>query len=166
MPSTFAFTWLSGLLRYGTPADDGHAAIDTWLLTHPDLRLEAALGTGLVMDDVPARELVEAGMSVDGAIWGHSLGGLMDYLNALLPDDVDYSRPFTALKHAFPESLDRQTVVFVPGVRGEIPRIGTHPFGLTVEHRLQAWCVVGVQRKWMMAEWFLEADDQLPSDEL
>ena len=38
MPSTFAFTWLSGLLRYGTPADDGHAAIDTWLLTHPDLR--------------------------------------------------------------------------------------------------------------------------------
>ena len=42
-PSTFAFSWLSGLLLYGTPNDDGHAAWDTWVLTHPDLRLSTAL---------------------------------------------------------------------------------------------------------------------------
>ncbi len=90
----------------------------------------------------------------------------MAHLHGLLPEGLDSGRRFTALKHAFPESLDRQTVVFVAGVRGEIPRIGTHPFGLTVERHSQAWRVVYVQRKWMMAEWFLEADDEMPSDEL
>ncbi len=166
MPATFAFSWLSGLLRYDTVGDDGHAAVDTWLLTHPDLRLEAAQAAGMAVDQAPGPELVEAGESVDGAAWDRFAPELMAHLRALLPEDLDGGRPFTALKHAFPESLDRQTVVFVAGVRGEIPRIGTHPFGLTVEQHPRAWRVVGVQRRWMMAEWFLEADDEMPNDEL
>ncbi len=67
MPATFAFTWLSGLLRYGTPADDGNAAIDTWLLTHPDLRLEAAIGAGMAVEEAPAEKLINAGAIVEGA---------------------------------------------------------------------------------------------------
>ena len=72
----------------------------------------------------------------------------MAHLRGLLPGSLDHSRPFTALRHAFPEGVDRQTVVFVPGVRGEIPRIGTHFFGLTVERHPRAWRVAGVQREW------------------
>jgi hypothetical protein len=162
-PATFAFSWLSGLLLYGTPADDGHAARDTWLLTHPDLRLKTALCAGMVLDEAPARELVEDGASTDNAMWKRFAARLMAYLRGLLPHGLDNARPFTALRHAFPEGLDRQTVVFVPGVRGEIPSPATHPFGLTVERHRRAWCVVGVQRKWMMPEWFLDADDELPS---
>jgi hypothetical protein len=66
------------------------------------------------------------------------------------------------LRHALPEGLDRQTVVFVPGVRGEIPRIGAHFFGLTVEGRPRAWCVMSVERDWEMPEWFLQADAERP----
>jgi hypothetical protein len=162
-PSTFAFSWLSGLLRYDTPVDGGHAAIDTWLLTHPDLRLKAALGAGMTLEKSPVRELVEDGVSVDGAIWTHSVGGLMAHMRGLLPDGLTGGRRFTALRHAFPESPDRQTVVFIAGVRGEIPAIGTQPFGLTVVRHPRAWRVVYVQREWMMPEWFLDADDELPS---
>jgi hypothetical protein len=68
-PSTFAFTWLSGLLLYGTPEDDGHAAWDTWVLTHPDLRLTTALNAGVDVDDVPARELVEDGVTIEHEMW-------------------------------------------------------------------------------------------------
>ncbi len=166
MPATFALTWLSGLLRYGTPADDGHAAIDVWLLTHPDLRLEAALGAGMVLDEAPVRELVETGASVDSGVWGRFTPKVMAHLRGLLPDDLDSGRRFTALRHTFPESLDRQTVVFIAGVRHKLPPIGTHPFGLTVARHPRAWRVAHVQREWMVPEWFLDADDELPSSHL
>jgi hypothetical protein len=162
-PATFAFSWLSGLLLYGTRDDDGRAAWDTWVLTHPDLRLSTALSAGVGVDEDPARELVEDGASIDHGMWDRFVPGLMSHLLALLPGGLDNTRPFTALRHAFPEGLDRQTVVFVPGVRGEIPRIAVHPFGLTVERHPRAWRVVDVQRKWMMPDWFLDADDELPS---
>src|SRR5271165_6275517 len=165
-PLTFAFGWLSGLLLYGTPADNGNAARDTWLLTHPDLRLEAALGASMVVDEAPVRDLVEAGISGDGVLRERFGPGLMNHLRGLLPDGLDNSRPFTALRHAFPEGLDRQTVVFVVGVRGEIQPTATPPFGLTVERYPGAWRVVSVQREWITPEWFLDADDELPSGDL
>jgi hypothetical protein len=164
-PASFAFGWLSGLLLYGTPDDDGHAAWNTWVLTHPDLRLSTALGAGVRVDEDRASELIEDGASIEHGRWDRFVPGLMAHLRGLLPDGLDNKHPFTALKHAFPEGLDRQTVVFVPGVRGEIPRLATHPFGLTVKHHPGAWRVVGVQRKWMMPEWFLDADDELPSSD-
>jgi hypothetical protein len=162
-PATFAFSWLSGLLLYGTPGDDGRAAWDTWILTHPDLRLITALSSGVDMDKDPARELVEDGETIDHEMWARFVPGLMRHLRGLLPSSLDSARPFTALRHSFPEGLDRETVVFVAGVRGEIPHIAVHPFGLTVERHPRAWRVVDTQRKWMMPEWFLDADDKLPS---
>ncbi len=117
----------------------------------------------MLLDEAPARELVEAGASSDAAMWERYAPRLMAHLRGLLPDGLDNSRPFTALRHAFPEGLDRQTVVFVPGVRGEIQRLAAHPFGLTVERDPRAWRIVDVQRKWMMPVWFLDADDELPS---
>jgi len=164
-PATFAFSWLSGLLLYGTPEDDGHAASDTWLLTHPDLRLSTALIVGMGTDRNAARELVEDGMTIEHLVWDRFAPGLMAHLCGLLPGGLDTTRPFTALRHSFPEGLDRQTVVFVPGVRGEIPRTVVHPFGLTVERHPRAWRVVDVQREWMMPEWFLDADDELPGSD-
>ena len=95
-------------------------------------------------------------------MWERLVPGLMAHLRGLLPDGLDSNRPFTALRHSFPEGLDRQTVVFVPAVRGEIPRIAVHSFGLTVERHPRAWRVVDVQRQWMMPEWFLDADAELP----
>ncbi len=118
----------------------------------------------MVLEEGPARELVEVGTSSDAAMWEHFAPGLMIHLRGLLPDGLDNTRPFTALRHAFPEGLDRQTVVFVPGVRGEIQHAAAHPFGLTVERDPSAWRIVDVQRKWMMPVWFLDADDQLPSN--
>ena len=164
-PASFAFSWLSGLLLYGTPADDGHGASDTWLLTHPDLRLSTALSAGLVMDHSSARELVDAGATMANEMWVRFAPALMALLRGLLPDGLDNARPFTALRHLFPEGVDRQTVVFVPGVRGEIQRLAICPFGLTVERHPRAWRVVGVHCKWMMPEWFLDADDELPSSD-
>jgi len=161
-PASFAFSWLSGLLLYGTSDDDGHAAWDTWVLTHPDLRLSTALNAGIGVDEAPARELVEDGATIEHEMWKRLVPGLMAHLHGLLPEGLDHSRPFTALRHAFPEGVDRQTVVFVPGVRGEIPRIGTHFFGLTVERHPRAWRVASVQREWTMPEWFLDADAELP----
>ncbi len=117
----------------------------------------------MVLNEAPAYELVEVGASSDGGMWERFAPGLMAHLRGLLPDSLDNTRPFTALRHAFPEGLDRQTVVFVPGVRAEIQRLATHPFGLTVERDPRAWRIVDVQRKWMMPEWFLDADDELPS---
>jgi hypothetical protein len=131
-PATFAFSWLSGLLRYGTANDDGRAAWDTWVLTHPDLRLSTTLNAGIDVDERPAQGLVEDGETIEHEMWDRFVPGLMADLRGLLPESLDHSRPFTALRHAFPEGVDRQTVVFVPGVRGEIPRVGTHFFGLTV----------------------------------
>ncbi len=162
-PASFAFSWLSGLLLYDTAVDGGHAARNIWLLTHPDLRLKTALCAGMVLDEAPARELVETGASSDAGMWERFAPGLMAHLRGLLPDGLDNSRPFTALRHAFPEGLDRQTVVFVPGVRGEIQRLAAHPFGLTVGRDPRAWRIVDVQRKWIMPAWFLDADDELPS---
>jgi len=161
-PASFAFSWLSGLLLYGTPDDDGHAAWDTWVLTHPDLRLSTALNAGIGVDNAPARELVDDGVAIDHETWARFVPGLMAHLRGLLPGSLDHSRPFTALRHAFPEGVDRQTVVFVPGVRGEIPRIGTHFFGLTVARHPGGWRVTSVQREWTMPEWFLDADAELP----
>ncbi len=161
-PATFAFSWLSGLLLYGTPNDDGRAAWDTWVLTHPDLRLSTALSAGVGVKEAPARELVEDGETIEHEMWARLVPGLMAHLRGLLPDGLDHSRPFTALRHAFPEGVDRQTVVFVPAVRGEIPRIGTPFFGLTVARHPRAWRVVGVRREWTMPEWFLNADSELP----
>ena len=165
LPSTFAFSWLSGLLLYGTIGDDGSGAGDTWLLTHPDLRLIAALTVGMGTATEAARELVEDGETVERGTWNRFAPALMAHLRGLLPHGLDSSRPFTALRHSFPEGVDRQTVVFVPGVRGEIIRTVVHPFGLTVEPYRRAWRVVDVQRQWMMPEWFLDADDELPSDD-
>ncbi len=161
-PSTFAFSSLSGLLLYGTLDDDGTGARDTWLLTHPDLRLSAELSVGMGTDTDAARELVEDGMTVEHVVWDRFAAALMAHLRGLLPHGLDSKRPFTALRHSFPEGLDRQTVVFVPGVRGEIQRSAVHPFGLTVERLPNAWRVADVQRQWMMPEWFLDADDELP----
>jgi len=158
----FAFSWLSGLLLYGTADDDGRGAGDTWLLTHPDLRLSAALSAGMDTDTHAAKELVEDGETAEHGAWDRFAPSLVAHLRALLPHGLDNTRPFTALRHSFPEGLDRQTVVFVPGVRGEIPRTVVHPFGLTVQRHPRAWRVVDVQRKWMMPEWFLAADDELP----
>jgi hypothetical protein len=62
-PATFAFSWLSGLLLYGTADDDGRGARDTWLLTHPHLRLRAALSAGMGTDTDATRELVEDGVA-------------------------------------------------------------------------------------------------------
>ncbi len=162
-PSTFAFSWLSGLLLYGTIEDDGSGARDTWLLTHPDLRLSAALAVYMGTDTDGARKLAEDGVTVEPGVWDRYAAGLMAHLRGLLPSGLDSKRPFTALRHSFPEGVDRQTVVFVPGVRGEITRSVVHPFGLTVEPYRRAWRVVDVQRQWMMPEWFLDADDELPS---
>jgi hypothetical protein len=161
-PATFAFSWLSGLLLYGTPNDDGRAAWDTWVLTHPDLRLSTTLSAGVGADEVPARELVEDGETIEHEMWAQFVPGLMAHLRGLLPEGLDHSRPFTALRHAFPEGVDRQMVVFVPAVRGEIPRTGTPFFGLTVARHPRAWRVVSVEREWTMPEWFLEADAELP----
>jgi hypothetical protein len=86
----------------------------------------------------------------------------MAHLRELLPEGLDRSYPFTALRHAFPESLDRHTVVFVPGVRGEIPPLRTHPFGLTVERHPRAWRVVSVQPEWEMPQWLADVDAELP----
>jgi hypothetical protein len=160
-PATFAFRWLSGLLLYGTPNDDGHAAWDTWVLTHPDLRLSTALNAGVGVDEVSARELVQDGETIEHEMWARFVPGLMADLRGLLPESLDHSRPFTALRHTFPEGIDRQTVVFVPGVPGEIPPIGTQFFGLTVARHPRAWRVVGVEREWTMPQWFLEADAAL-----
>jgi hypothetical protein len=161
-PATFAFSWLSGLLLYGTRHDDGNAAWDTWVLTHPELRLSTALNAGIGVDEAPGRKLVEDGATIEDEMWDGFVPGLMAHLRGLLPEGLDNSRPLTAMRHAFPERVARQTVVFVPGVRGEIPRIGTHFFGLTVERQPRAWRVVGVQREWTMPEWFLDADAELP----
>jgi hypothetical protein len=54
-PATFAFSWLSGLLLYGTPNDDGRAAWDTWVLTHPDLRQSTVLNAGVGVDEDSAQ---------------------------------------------------------------------------------------------------------------
>jgi hypothetical protein len=161
-PASVAFSWLSGLLLYGTPNDDGRAALDTWVLTHPDLRLSTTLSAGVGVDEVPARELVQDGETIEHEMWARFVPGLMAHLRELLPEGLDHSRPFTAVRHALPEGVDRQTVVIVPGLRGEIPRIGTQFFGLTVERHPRAWRVVSVQREWTMPEWFLDADAELP----
>src|SRR5471032_2807841 len=132
-PSTFASRWLSALLVYGTRDDDGRAGWDTWILTHPDLRLSTAVNAGVGVDQVAARELVEDGATIQHEMWDRFVPGLMADLRGLLPEDLDLTDPFTALRHALPEGVDRQTVVIVPGVRGKIPRIGTQFFGLIVE---------------------------------
>ncbi len=161
-PATFAFSWLSGLLLYGTPNDDGRAAWNTWVLTHPDLRLSTALSAGVGVDEVPARELVEAGETIEHEMWVRFVPGLMAHLRGLQPEGLDQSCPFTALRHALPEGVDRQTVVFVSGGGGEIPPMGTPFFGLTVARHPRAWRVVGVRREWTMPEWFLDADAERP----
>ena len=128
-------------------------------------RLSAVLTVGLGTDTDAATELVEDGMTVEHGVWDRFAPALMAHLRGLLPHGLDSARPFTALRHSFPEGVDRQTVVFVPGVRGEITRAVVHPFGLTVERHPHAWRVVDVQRRWMMPEWFLDADDELPSSD-
>lgn len=60
----------------------------------------------MTVDEAPTRELVETGESIDGTVWGRFTPELMAHLRGLLPDGLDSRRPFTALKHAFPESLD------------------------------------------------------------
>jgi len=114
-PASVAFSWLSGLLLYGTPNDDGRAALDTWVLTHPDLRLSTTLSAGVGVDEVPARELVQDGETIEHEMWARFVPGLMAHLRELLPEGLDHSRPFTAVRHALPEGVDRQTVVIVPG---------------------------------------------------
>jgi hypothetical protein len=64
-PATFAFSWLSGPLLYRTPSDDGRASWDTWVLTHPDLRLSTALSAGVGVDEVRAREIVQDGETIE-----------------------------------------------------------------------------------------------------
>jgi hypothetical protein len=161
-PPTFAFSWLSGLLLYGAPTDDGQGAWDTWLLTHPELRLSTTIGAGVSPDAIFARERVEDGADIKREGWDRFAPQLMAELRALLPEGLDPRYPLTALRHSFPESLDRQTVVFVPGVRGEIPPPTTTPFGLTVERHTRTWRVVNVQRKWELPQWFADADAELP----
>jgi len=161
-PPTFAFRWLSGLLLYGTPNDDGHAAWNTWVLTHPDLRLATAIDAGVDIDAGLGQELVEDGASIEHEAWRCSAPALIAQLGSLLPDGLDPRYPLTALRHSFPESLDRQTVVFVRGVRGEIPPPPTATFGLTVERQPRAWRVVSVQREWELPQWFADADAELP----
>lgn len=161
-PASFAFSWLSGLLLYGTPNDDGHAAWDTWILTHPELRLATALNVGVKVDDTLERELTEDGAALEHEMWGRFAPALMADLRGLLPDGLDPRYPLTALRHAFPEGLDRQMIVFVPGVRGEIPPPRTAPFGLTVERHPRAWRVLSVRRHWEMPEWFADADAEFP----
>ncbi len=106
------------------------------------------------------------GVTIEHRAWGQYAPALMAHLRGLLPHGLDNARPFTALRHSFPEGLDRQTIVFVPGVRGEITRTVVHPFGLTVERHPRAWRVVGVQREWMIPEWFLDVDDEIADTEL
>ena len=78
-PPTFAFSWLSGLLLYGTPDDDGHAARGTWTLSHPDLRLTAVLRVGAGVDEASLAELVkDAG--IEGKTWERFAPGLVAYL--------------------------------------------------------------------------------------
>jgi len=161
-PPTFAFTWLSGLLLYGTPSDDGHGAWDTWVLTHPDLRLTTLTNAGLSVDAPLARELVEDGAGRGREQWDSFAPDLVAQLRGLLPDGLHPTSPLTALRRSFPESLDRQTVVFVPGVRAVIPPTPTAPFGLTVERHVRLWRVVSVQREWELPQWFADADAQLP----
>jgi len=160
-PPTFAFSWLSGLLLYGTPNDDGRAARGTWTLSHPDLRLTAALSGGVGVDEASVAELVKDA-EIGGKTWDRFAPGLVAYLRGLLPDWLDPGYPLTALRHSFPESLDRQMVVLVPGVRGELPPPATAPFGLTVERHRRGWRIVSVQREWEMPEWFAQADAELP----
>jgi hypothetical protein len=103
--ATFAFSWLSGLLLYGTPNDDRRAASDTWVLTHPDLRLTTALSAGVGVDEAPARELVQDGETIEHEMWARFVPGLMAHLRGLLPEGLSHSRPYTALRHAFPEGI-------------------------------------------------------------
>jgi len=161
-PPTFAFSWLSGLLLYGTPDDDGQAVRDTWTLSHPDLRRTATLSAGAGVDKASVSELVWDSTGMEGETWDRFLPGLVAYLRGLLPDGLDPRYPLTALRQSFPESLDRQMVVFVPGARGEFPPPPTAPFGLTVERHLSLWRVVSVQREWEMPEWFAQADAEFP----
>jgi hypothetical protein len=161
-PPTFAFNWISGLLLYGTPNDDGHGAWDTWILTHPDLRLATALSVGVDVDDALERELTEDGTALEHEVWDRFAPALMASLRGPLPDGLDPKYPLTALRHTFPEGLDRQMIVFVPGVRGEFPPPPIPPFGLTVERHLRTWRVVSVQREWEMPEWFPDAEAEVP----
>jgi hypothetical protein len=162
-PSRWAFSWLEGLLIYDTALDHGQAAWETWILTHPDLRLKTArdiIGTSAGDDLV--QEM--AGMDEDPSeheLWEPFIPRMMASLRALLPEGLDRELKYTALDVDIPEGLDRQTVVFVPGDAARVPpwlAVGESlGFGITAERHSPGWRVVGVQREWTYPQWMADA---------
>jgi hypothetical protein len=160
-PSRYAFSWVEGLLLYGTPDDDVNIAWDTWILTHPDLRLKAAqeiigLSAGIDLAD----ELAADDAAGEHELWDPFAPRMMEFLQALLPDGLKGESALTALDKTIPEGLDRQTVVFVPGRKAPVPiwlRVGeSHGFGITVVRHPHGWRVVSVQREWTYPQWMAD----------
>jgi hypothetical protein len=136
-PSTYAWLWLRGVLRYGTPRESDDQAWSVWAITHATLRGIAAREVLGSASDATIAELTDVAAVRDDELWDMFAPRMMAYFRGLFPAELGGEPGFFVADDG--RNGERQAVTF--STSGD----PAYAFYLTVEAHPHGWQVIGLE---------------------